>query len=112
MESSTKAHIDITAGKNFWQWFSDNEEWIKANLYDKSSNVMDSIDEKLIPVFPYFKKELSFQLGYKPDMGVFYFYCFHDNQLKNDAEILKTLMPENLAKFWSFKLKGYQLKTN
>ena len=30
MSIFTKKEMDINAAKNFWEWFSANEEWIKA----------------------------------------------------------------------------------
>lgn len=106
MSLFTKKSIDITAAEKFWQWFSENEEWIKTNIKTNGMDVIWTIDEKIKPVFPYFKKELEFQLGYNNGVGEFFFFHFNDKQLKKDAEAFKDLLPESLSKTWTVILEA------
>ena len=99
-----KKTIDIAALDNFWKWFEGKEEWIKANINTNGIDVVWAIDEQIKPIFPYFKKELEFQLGYNNGVGEFFFFHFNDINLKKDAEIFKNAIPEDLAKRWSIVL--------
>ena len=99
-----KKQMDQEAGKAFWEWFSKQEEWIKENIDTNGMDVVWAIDEKLKPVFPYFKKELEFQLGYNDGIGEFFFFHFNNKTLKTDGEILKELMPKDLSERWNFIL--------
>ncbi|MEE0265170.1 MAG: hypothetical protein UD936_06035 [Acutalibacteraceae bacterium] len=44
MSLFTKKSIDITSAEKFWQWFSENEEWIKANIKTNGMDVIWTID--------------------------------------------------------------------
>ena len=97
----SKKEIDIDAAKKFWTWFSDKEEWIKNNVNTNGMDVIWAIDEQIKPVFPYFKKELEFQLGYNDGIGEFFFFHFNDKNLKRDAEVFKNMIPEKLSGTWT-----------
>jgi hypothetical protein len=56
-------------------------------------------------VFPYFKKELEFQLGYNDGVGEFFFFHFDKKELSRDAETLGRMMPPALAKNRNFILE-------
>lgn len=104
MSIFAKKEMDIIAAKNFWEWFSVNEEWIKNNIKTNGMDVIWAIDAQIKPVFPYFKKELEFQLGFNDGIGEFFFFHFNNKYLKRDAEILKNMMPEKLTETWNVVL--------
>ena len=97
----SKKEINVIAAKKFWDWFCDNEDWIKSNIKTNGMDVVWAIDEQIKPVFPYFRKELEFQLGYNDGIGEFFFFHFDDKNLKRDAEVFKNMIPENLAETWT-----------
>ncbi|MBO5895655.1 MAG: hypothetical protein J6Q83_00015 [Clostridia bacterium] len=97
----SKKEMDVNAAKSFWNWFCNNEEWIKNNVESNGMDVIWAIDEQIKPVFPYFKKELEFQLGYNDGVGEFFFFHFNDKTLKRDAEAFKSMLPEKLAEVWT-----------
>ena len=94
--------MNIAAAKQFWKWFSDNEQWIIDNINTNGMDVVWAVDAQIKPVFPYFKKELEFQLGYNDVIGEFFFFHFGNKNLISDAQKLKELMPESLRKNWTF----------
>ena len=53
-------------------------------------------------MFPYFKKELEFQLGYNQEKGEFYFFHFGNKNLMKDADTLAQMMPKNISEHWTF----------
>ena len=59
----SKKAMNEEAAKTFWVWFEEQESWIINCLSNHDSAFVWAIDERLKPVFPYFKKELEFQLG-------------------------------------------------
>ena len=52
----SKKEMDVNAAKSFWDWFCNNEEWIKNNVESNGMDVIWAIDEQIKPVFPYFKR--------------------------------------------------------
>ena len=84
----SKRCMDEAAAKNFWTWFEEQETWIIHCISNHDSAFVWAIDERLKPVFPYFKKELEFQLGNK--------------NLIKDADILAKMMPQNISERWTF----------
>lgn len=106
MSIFAKKEMDINAAKNFWEWFSVNEEWIINNVNTNGMDVVWAIDAQIKPVFPYFKKELEFQLGFNDGIGEFFFFHFNNKNLKNDAEIFKNMIPEKLAETWNVILEA------
>lgn len=98
----SKKEMDIAAAKSFWAWFSEHEEWMIANLRTNGMEVVWAIDAQIKPVFPYFKKELEFQLGFNQGKGEFFFFHFGNKDLVRDAETLADLMPTELKQRWVF----------
>lgn len=97
-----KKEMNVDAAKSFWAWFEENEKWIIDCLAKSDSAFIWAIDERLKPVFPYFKKELEFQLGYNFGAGEFFFFHFGDKNLIRDAKKLEELMPSAIANNWKF----------
>lgn len=97
-----KKEMDPAAANQFWQWFSDNEPWILENINTNGMDVVWAVDAQLKPVFPYFRRELEFQLGYNNGSGEFFFFHFGNRNLMADARKLEELMPESLRKNWTF----------
>ena len=102
----SKKELDLAAAERFWDWFCDKEDWIKSNVKTNGMAVVWAIDAQIKPVFPYFKKELEFQLGYNDGVGEFFFFHFNDKHLKRDAEIFKNKMPEKLSGTWTVILEA------
>lgn len=98
----TKKVMNIDAAKSFWSWFEENEKWIIECIDKRDSAFVWAIDEKLKPVFPYFKGELEFQLGYNDGFGEFFFFHFGKKDLIRDAKTLEELMPPAVAGSWKF----------
>ncbi len=97
-----KKELDPSAAQKFWNWFAEREAWIIENLKTNGMDVVWAIDGQIKPVFPYFKKELEFQLGYNDGKGEFFFFHMGNRNLIRDAEILKSMMPASLAEHWTF----------
>ena len=97
-----KKEMDVAAAERFWTWFEEQEGWMIENLRTHGMDVVWAIDAQIKPVFPYFKKELEFQLGFNNGKGEFFFFHFGDKNLVRDAEALANLMPENLKDRWTF----------
>ena len=97
-----KKEMNLQEAEKFWNWFEENEDWIKVNLKIRGLAVVEAVDEKLKPVFPYWKKELEFQMGYNEGQGEIFFFHINNRNLVRDAEKLETLMPQTLTKTWRF----------
>lgn len=76
------------AAKSFWLWFEEQEDWIINCIVNHDSAFVWAIDERLKPVFPYFKGELEFQLGYNNEVGEFFFFHFGEEQLIRDGDAI------------------------
>ncbi len=100
-----KKVMNEEAAKSFWEWFAEKEEWIINCISNHDSAFVWAIDERLKPVFPYFKEELEFQLGYNNEVGEFLFFHFGKNELVRDGEALAKMMPSEIAKKWRFILE-------
>ena len=100
----SKKVMNEDAAKSFWSWFEQKEEWIINCIANHDSAFVWAIDERLKPVFPYFKGELEFQLGYNNEVGEFFFFHFGKKELIRDGEILGKMMPPEIAKNWKFIL--------
>ena len=92
------------AAKSFWVWFTENEEWVINCIANHDSAFVWAIDERLKPVFPYFKGELECQLGYSDGVGEFFFFHFGKKELVRDGETLGKLMTTEIAKRCQFIL--------
>ena len=101
----TKKVMNEEAAKSFWEWFAEKEEWIINCISNHDSAFVWAIDEKLKPVFPYFKGELEFQLGYNNGVGEFFFFHFGENDLARDGEAFGKVMPPEIAKKWKLILE-------
>ncbi len=97
-----KKEMDVNAAKHFWDWFEAQETWIIENINTNGMDVVWAIDAQIKPIFPYFKKELEFQLGFNQGQGEFFFFHFGDCNLMRDAETLKSMMPDSLTARWIF----------
>ena len=98
----SKKAMNEEAAKDFRAWFEEQEAWIVNCLSNHDSAFIWAIDERLKPVFPYFKKELEFQLGYNEGKGEFFFFHFGNSNLMKDADSFSALMPNNISERWSF----------
>ena len=100
-----KKVMNEEAAKSFWTWFAEQEEWIINCLRNHDSAFVWAIDERLKPIFPYFKGELEFQLGYNNEVGEFFFFHFGKKELVRDGEALAKMMPPEIAKKWKLILE-------
>ena len=100
-----KKVMNEEAAKSFWKWFVEKEEWIISCISNHDSTFIWAIDEKLKPVFPYFKGELEFQLGYNNSVGEFFFFHFGNKDLARDGEALGRMMPPEIANKWKLILE-------
>ena len=99
-----KKSMNEEAANAFWKWCAEKEEWIINCILNHDSAFVWAIDEKLKPVFPYFKGELEFQLGYNNGVGEFFFFHFGKKDLVRDGETLGKMMPSEIAKRWKLIL--------
>lgn len=100
-----KKGMDVSAAKSFWDWYVENDSLIIDKLSARSIDIVNMIDSKLSPVFPYFK-DIEFQLGGLID-GKYEFLFFHcgNKNLKRDADTLKNMMPAELSDHIDFKIE-------
>lgn len=98
----SKKEIDNAAAEAFWTWFADDEERIIEALGRYDMDIVREIDGHLAPVFPYYKEELEFQLGFSDGMGEFIFFHLGDKHLRCDSKLLAGLMPPSLRERWRF----------
>ena len=101
----SKKEMNTAAAEAFWGWFADQEEWITANLKTNGMDVVWAVDARLKPVFPYFKKEIEFQLGFNDGKGEFFFFHFGNKHLMRDGQSLAEMMPEGLRGRWTVILE-------
>ena len=99
---SPKKEMDTVAAEAFWGWFEEQEMWVIDCLEKSDTAFVWAIDERLKPVFPYFKGELEFQLGYNDGIYEFYLYNFGIKRLMRDSEKLGEMMPLSLKDRWEF----------
>ena len=102
----TKKEMNLEAAKAFWGWFTEKEEWIIANIKTNGMDVVWAVDAVLKPVFPYFKKELEFQMGFNDGKGEFFFFHLGNKNLMRDAEAFAAMMPESLKENWKFIIEA------
>ncbi len=105
-----KKEMNTAAAQAFWVWFAEKESWIVDNIDQSNPQadsiaVIEAIDEKLKPVFPYFLKELEFQLGYNQEQGEFFFFHMGNRNLIRDGKTFSAMMPEALRPRWAFLLE-------
>lgn len=98
-----KKEIDNAAVEQFWQWFTEQEQWVLDNLRTNGGEIINAIDTRLKRIFPDFKRELQFQLGGGVDnKWELYFFHLGKKYLIDGAEKLKSTMPEKLQERWTF----------
>lgn len=100
-----KKEMDMAAAEAFWNWYCANDDIIKENLSKNGMDVVWAIDEQLKPVFPYYRGELEFQLGFNDSKGEFFFFYKNNKNLLRDAQTLKSMMPPELEKSWEFMIE-------
>lgn len=100
-----KKTMSEEAAKAFWMWFEESEEWIVRCIAQHDSDFVFKMDERLKRVFPYFRGELEFQLGFDGGAGEFFFFHQGKRELARDGETLGRLMPAALAARWQFILQ-------
>lgn len=105
-----KKEMDIAAAQAFWSWFEQKEPWIVQNINASdpladSMGVIMTADKVLKPVFPYFRRELEFQMGFNDGKGEFLFFHMGNRNLIRDGETLGKLMPRTLRQNWTFLLE-------
>ncbi|MBQ4284681.1 MAG: hypothetical protein IJB96_12245 [Lachnospira sp.] len=100
-----KNSMNKGAAEKFWNWFEEKEDWIIDCISVSNSDFIWAIDERLKPVFPYFKGEFEFQLGYNDGVGEFFFFHFGEKELVRDSQILAQMMPLKIAMRWRFILE-------
>ena len=99
----TPKNIDEIEVKLFWEWFAYNESWIIDSINSHNDTVViEQINEKLLPVFPYFKKKIKFIITFRNGQGKFFFCGQKNKYLNRDASILKASMPYSLTTRWEF----------
>lgn len=98
----TKREMDNAAAVAFWQWFAENEERIIEALASYDMDIVREIDGYLMPVFPYYKEELEFQLGFHGGEGEFIFFHLGERHLCRDSEAFGAMMPSPLRERWRF----------
>ena len=102
----SKKEMNTAAAEAFWAWFAEKEEWITATLgTPNGSDVVWAVDAQIKPVFPYFKKELEFQLGFNEGKGEFFFFHFGNKHLMRDGQAWAELMPADLKARWTVILE-------
>ena len=94
--------MDKAAAERFWQWFVEKETWITETYQTNGMDVVWAVDAQLKPVFPYFKKELEYQLGYNDGKGEFFFFHLGNKNLIRDSAALEHMMPASLKERWTF----------
>ena len=103
------AEMDRGTAQLFWQWFNNHEAEI-IDLFNgtkkESKVVSQQISLWMCPVFPYAKpSEISFDLDCCDGDNTFIFRHSGNEKLMAEAEEFASLMPENMAKRWSFITK-------
>lgn len=101
----TKKEMDITAAESFWQWFVDNEDRIIEALARYDMDIVREIDDQLVPIFPYYKEELEFQLGFSEGTGEFIIFHLGCKSLQRDGERFCAMLPPALADRWTVTLE-------
>ena len=101
----TKKEMDRAAAEAFWQWFVQDEDRIIEALGRYDMDIVREIDGHLAPVFPYYKEELEFQLGFSEGSGEFILFHLGHKSLQRDGEHFCAMLPEELSERWTFTLE-------
>ena len=104
-----KKEMNIQAAGEFWGFFEQEQAHFMEVLagYDSEARraLIQMVDQKLCPVFPYEKPEnIDFQFG--SHHGVYEFIMFHGGQmpLAKDMYRLCEMMPESIRRVWTVSL--------
>lgn len=100
-----KKEMDCAAAETFWQWFAENEDRIIEALAVYDMDIVRELDDRLAPVFPYYKEELEFQLGFHEGEGEFIFFHLGERHLQQHSEALVSMMPRSLRERWRFTVE-------
>ena len=100
-----KKEMDSAAATAFWAWFAENEDRIIEALGRYDMDIVREIDGYLAPVFPYYKEELEFQLGFHEGAGEFIFFHLGHKHLSRDSEAFVVAMPRPLRERWLFTVE-------
>ena len=101
----TKREMDSVAAEAFWQWFALDEDRIIEALGRYDMDIVREIDGHLAPVFPYYKEELEFQLGFSEGTGEFILFHLGCKPLQRDGERFCAMMPAAFADRWTVTLE-------
>ncbi|MBR5021306.1 MAG: hypothetical protein IKY17_06715 [Oscillospiraceae bacterium] len=100
------AEMDRGTAQLFWQWFNNHEVEIISlvnGTKKEAKAVYHTITLWMAPVFPYTKvNELDFELKCADGDNTFIFRHGGHEKLMAEAEEFHSLMPENMAKRWTF----------
>ena len=101
--------FDEGAAIRFWNWFKENQQTIISGLQNtkndgiSASQIIDAVDKKLCPVFPYAPADaIQFQLGSNDGINEFLFFHTNNEALEKDANRLFQIMPDELKASWKF----------
>lgn len=98
--------MDQSTAKLFWQWFHRNEADIVTMVSGskkEAKSVLRQIELWLCPVFLYVKNgRISFELDCKDSGHTFTFHHGGNEQLKEDAQLFGSMMPEGMTRQWTF----------
>ena len=83
-----------------WKWELDYRKAKKDG-----HNIICAIDEKLIPVFDGYKKELEFYYGFNDGKGEFIFCDSRNKNLRLGAEKIIAKTPKTLNEKWMFSIE-------
>lgn len=101
------AAMDKAAAEAFWAWFGENEEKIIEKLSGAgASQVIEWVDEKICPIFPYVPADaVQFELGWNNGVGEFFFFHNGNERLGSDGETFASMMPEHMKTRWTVKVQ-------
>ena len=97
-----RKRIKIDEAKSFWVWFDTEEEWIIDCISKNDASVIWEVDKRIKAVFPYFRDELEFQLGFNNGRGEFFFYHDYRKELMKDSAKFGALMTPKIAGRWKY----------
>lgn len=102
------APMDEAAARAFWGWFAESEPKIIEKLSGSGAmEVIDWVDEKICPVFPYAVGDMiHFELGFNNGQGEIFLFHNDDEQFRTDYEAFAAMLPEELKPRWTVKVQS------
>ena len=94
--------MDVEEAKAFWEWFESEEAWIIECISKNDASVIWAVDERIKQVFPYYRDEVEFQLGFNDGQGEFFFYHAYVKILMRESEKFGSLMTPKIASRWNY----------